>query len=165
MAPSTQPPPAGSSEAVNALGRRFWESAVLRAGIKLGVFALLEEQPRSSNELSRTLQASPTFVRSFLDACVALELLERRNETYANTLQTSSFLVPGREGYVGDLALHITNHWAAWGQLDRLVREGRTLTPPESGYTTPRPTGGTTCWDSTTGPSPVRRSTWSRAWT
>ena len=133
--PSTQLPSAGSSEAVNALGRRFWESAVLRAAIKLGLFTLLEQRPRSSDEVARTLQASPTFVRSFLDACVALELLERRDETYANTSQASCYLVPGREGYVGDLALHITNHWAVWGQLDRLVLEGRTLTPPESGYT------------------------------
>ena len=133
--PSTQPLAGDSPEWINALGRHFWESAVLRAGIKLGVFVLLEEQPRSSHEVARTLQASPTFVRSFLDACVALKLLEQRDEAYANTSRASCFLVPGREGYVGDLALHITNHWAVWGQLDRLVREGRTLTPPESGYT------------------------------
>ena len=133
--PPMQPLSVGSSESINALGRRFWESAVLRAGIKLGVFSLLEERPRSSDDVARTLEASPAFVRSFLDACVALELLEQHDETYANAPLASSALVPGREGYVGDLALHLTNHWAVWGQLDRLVREGRTLTPPESGYT------------------------------
>ena len=131
---STQPLSEDSSEWVNALSRRFWESAVLRAGIKLGVFAFLKEQ-RSSDDVARKLRASPSFVRSFLDACVALELLEQRDEAYANTPWASCFLVPGKEGYVGDVALHITNHWAVWGQLDRLVLEGRTLTPPESGYT------------------------------
>ena len=133
--PPNRPLPDGSSESINALGRRFWESAVLRAGIRLGVFRLLDERPRSAADVARALDASPAFVRSFLDACVALELLEQRDDAYANTPRASSFLVPGRDGYVGDLALHITNHWAVWGQLDRLVREGRTLTPPESGYT------------------------------
>lgn len=136
MSDATPLPPDSdnSSESINAMGRRFWESAVLRAAIKLGVFGLLE-RPRSSDDVARTLNASPTFVRSFLDACVALELLEHRDQVYANAPRASSFLVRGGDGYVGDLALHITNHWAVWGQLDRLVLEGRTLTPPESGYT------------------------------
>ena len=39
------------------------------------------------------------------------------------------------QGYVGDLVLHITNYWRSWGNLDKLIIEGRTELPFENGFT------------------------------
>ena len=121
-------------ESVNELSRNFWNSAILRAGIKLGVFELLEQRPITYQEVAARLDASPRFVQAFLNACGALGLVEIQGERYENSPQASSYLVKGRSEYVGDLVLHITNHWEAWGRLDQLVREGRTLLPFESGF-------------------------------
>ena len=99
--------------------------------IKLSIFPLLEEGPRSSDDVARHLGAAPRFVQAFLDACVALE---KQDETFRNAPLTSKFLIRGNPEYVGDLVLHITNHWLSWGQLDQLILEGRTLLPFESGY-------------------------------
>jgi predicted O-methyltransferase YrrM len=122
-------------EIVNELSRNFWNSAVLRAGIRLGVFSLLEHQTLSPQEVAQHLQANPRFVQAFLDACAALGLLQKTDETFTNSEISTAFLVPGKPDYVGNLVLHITNYWQTWGKLDRLIREGRTELPFENGYT------------------------------
>jgi cyclopropane fatty-acyl-phospholipid synthase-like methyltransferase len=124
-----------SPEPVNALSRAFWNSAVLRAGIRLGVFSLLSRENLTSEGVARRLSANPRFTEAFLHACAALGLLEVGSDgTFRNSPMAERFLVPGRQEYVGDLALHITNHWAVWGQLDELIRQGRTLLAFESGF-------------------------------
>lgn len=122
------------AERVNEMARMFWYSAILRAGIKLDVFSLLEDSKRTSTEVARSIEASPRYVQAFLDSCVSLELLEKRGDTYSNSNLASKFLAKGKKEYVGDHALHHTNTWAAWGQLDEIVKEGKTLLPFETGY-------------------------------
>lgn len=73
-------------------------------------------------------------MQSFLDACVVLKLLEKDNNQYKNSQQTTQFLVPGKPDYIGDLAVHITNYWRSWGKLDQLILEGRTELPFENEF-------------------------------
>ena len=122
------------AERVNELARMFWYSAILRAGIKLDVFSLLEDSSRTSKEVAESIEASPRYVQAFLDSCVSLELLEERGDRYGNSNLASKFLVKGKKEYVGDHALHHTNTWTAWGRLDEIVKEGKTLLPYETGY-------------------------------
>ena len=57
----------------------FWNSAILRAGIKLGLFSLLDKkQPCSCQFIADSLNADFHFVQSFLESCVALSLLEKK---------------------------------------------------------------------------------------
>ena len=122
------------AERVNELARMFWYSAILRAGIKLGLFSLLDDNSRTSEKVAQYLGASPRYVQALLDSCVVLALLEKRGDEYGNSDLTSKFLVKGKREYVGDHALHHTNTWASWGRLDEIVKEGKTLLPYESGY-------------------------------
>ena len=133
MDPS-RPPVDLEAERVNELARNFWYSAILRAGIKLDVFSLLEDQPLTYHEVAQHLNASPRYAHAFLDSCVALDLLETTGDKYANSSLASKFLVPARKEYVGDHALHHTNTWASWGRLDEIIREGKTLLPYETGF-------------------------------
>ena len=133
------PPVTMDPESLNAMSRNFWNSAILRAGIKLNVFALLETGESSSEGLSfhdlvQRIGANHRFLHAFLEACVALGLLELLEGTYRNSQAATSFLIKGKEQYVGDLILHITNHWDGWGHLDQLVMDGKTLLPFESGF-------------------------------
>ena len=133
------PPVTMDPESLNAMSRNFWNSAVPRAGIKLDVFALLESGEACSaglshHDLVQRIGANHRFLQAFLEACVALGLLELQEGTYRNSPAASSFLVKGKEQYVGDLILHITNHWEGWGRLAQLVKEGKTLLPFESGF-------------------------------
>ncbi|NEP63123.1 MAG: methyltransferase domain-containing protein [Symploca sp. SIO2G7] len=121
-------------ERVNEISRNFWNSAILRAGIKLELFSLLENQSLSVKEISEKLQANSTFVAAFLETCVALELLELEQDKFQNSALASAFLIPEKKEYVGDLVLHITNHWQSWGKLDTLIREGRNELPFENNF-------------------------------
>lgn len=135
MSDSGQPHTELVPERINEISREFWNSAVLRAGIKLGVFPLLENQARSAADVAQQLDANPRFVEAFLEACVALQLLQKTDGQYANSELASAFLMPEKLDYVGNLVLHITNYWHTWGNLDTLIREGRTELPFQNGYT------------------------------
>ena len=123
-----------ASERVNEMSRNFWNSAVLRAGIKLKVFSLLQGQALTVDEVAQACDANRRFMGAFLEASAALGLLDRAGDRYTDSAQAEAFLVPGKATYVGDLVLHITNYWHTWGKLDQLVREGRTELPFENGF-------------------------------
>ena len=131
---STRPSGELDPEQINELARNFWYSAILRAGIKLDVFLLLENVPASSGEIAQRIGGSPRYVEAFLESCSVLGLLESKEGKYCNSPLTSKHLVKGKPEYVGDHALHHTNTWASWGRLDEIIIEGKTLLPFETGY-------------------------------
>ena len=116
------------------MARSFWYSSILRAGIKLGTFALLEEDSLTSDEVALRIGGSPRYVHAFLESCVALELLEKHGDKYTDAPLASKFLVKGKKEYVGDHVLHHTNTWTLWGRLDEIIKEGKTQLPFETGY-------------------------------
>ncbi len=122
------------AESVNELARNFWYSAILRAGIKLDVFSLLENDSLTSQEVAHRISASPRYTQSFLDCCTVLELLDKTEDKYHNSSMASIFLVKGKAAYVGDHALHHTNTWNSWGHLDQVIKEGKTRLPYETGF-------------------------------
>ncbi|MEN8219576.1 MAG: methyltransferase [Pseudomonadota bacterium] len=114
----------------------LWNSAVIRAGVKLNLFDLLEKQALSPMEVSQHIKANnPRFIQSFLDACAILGLLEKEEDKFTNSAISNEFLVPHQPKYLGDYVLHITNYWYTWGKLDTLLLEGRTELPFENGFT------------------------------
>ena len=123
-----------SAEQINELARCFWYSSILRAGIKLGVFDVLDGGLLSVEEVERRVGIDPNYAEAYLDACEVLDLLEKNGDKYTNTATTSKFLVKGKKEYVGDHAVHHTNTWALWGRLDEILKEGKTQLPFETGY-------------------------------
>ena len=121
-------------EHIREIARSFWYSAILRAGIKLDVFNILEGGPLSPQALSGKIGANEKYVHAFLDTCVVLDVIERRGDLYANAPVAAEHLVKGKASYVGDHALHHTNTWASWGRLDEIIREGDTKLPFETGF-------------------------------
>ena len=122
------------AERVNELARCFWYSSMLRAGIKLGIFNLLEDNTLTFDEVAEHVGASPRYVRAFLEACVVLDLLDEQGDRYTNSVLASKVLVQGKKEYVGDHALHHTNTWPLWGRLDEIIKDGKSQLPFETGY-------------------------------
>ena len=121
-------------ENINELARCFWYSSILRAGIKLGAFDILENEDLTSDNVAERMGADPNYVSAFLESCVVLDLLEKRKDKYINSPRASKFLVKGKQEYVGDHALHHTNTWALWGRLDEIIKVGKSQLPYETGY-------------------------------
>ncbi|NEP59334.1 MAG: methyltransferase domain-containing protein [Symploca sp. SIO2G7] len=122
------------SDHIYDISFNYWNSAVLRASVKLGLFNLLEGQTLSAQEIAQQLETNPSFTQSFLKTCVILGLIKQEKEQYKNTEETSEFLVLGKPKYIGDHILHITNCWYTWGNLDQLIRDGRTEPPFETSF-------------------------------
>jgi O-methyltransferase domain/Dimerisation domain len=108
------------------LGFGFWESKTLFSAVELGLFTELAKGPADLDDLSRRLGLHDRSARDFLDALVALKLLDRRNGRYSNTPETDHFLDRAKPSYVGGL-LEMANArlYESWGSLTEALKTGQ----------------------------------------
>ncbi|MFM0295971.1 MULTISPECIES: methyltransferase [Paraburkholderia] len=119
-----QPEP--TPERLLQLGMGFWASKTLLSAVELGVFTRLASGPSDAAELIEALGLHPRSALDFLDALVALNLLEREAGIYRNTPEAGLFLDSTKPGYVGGL-LEMANArlYPFWGSLTEALRTGR----------------------------------------
>ncbi|MGA7383424.1 MAG: methyltransferase dimerization domain-containing protein [Methylocella sp.] len=108
------------------LGFGFWESKTLLSAVELGLFTELAKGPADLAGLSRRLGLHDRAARDFLDALVALKMLDREDGRYSNTPDTDLFLDRAKPSYVGGL-LEMANVrlYESWGALTEALKTGR----------------------------------------
>lgn len=113
-------------DAIMQIGMGFWNAKTLLVAVELGLFTVLSSSPLDGQTLAGRLGIHPRSARDFFDALVALGLLERHGEQYANTPQTEQFLVRGKLEYVGGL-LEMANArlYPFWGSLTQALQTGQ----------------------------------------
>jgi len=119
-------------DAIVEMASAFYESCILFAASDLGVFETLAGKPDQTVEAvaeARGLDVRGT--RLLLDACVAVGLLSKQGDRYANTPDTTMFLVPGAPGDLSKAIRYNRDVYAAWGRLQELARTGRPVEKPE----------------------------------
>jgi acetylserotonin N-methyltransferase len=117
----TQPDPSIVLDLIEA----FRRSKTMFAAVSLGAFDALASGPKSLAELAAGLEANPDALERLLDACVGLQLLDKHNGKYKNTLISTSYLttnsphrLTGYINYSNDVM------WKLWSNLEDAVREG-----------------------------------------
>jgi hypothetical protein len=113
-------------DAIMELGLAFWGSKTLLSAIELGVFSeLAEAGPLDGEALRNRLGLHPRAASDFFDALVALGMLERTDDRYANSPATELFLDRAKPSYVGGL-LEMANArlYPFWGSLTEGLRTG-----------------------------------------
>jgi hypothetical protein len=107
------------------VGMGFWASKTLLSAVELGVFSTLAGAPADLPTLQRKLDLHQRSARDFLDALVALKLLERDNGIYRNTADTDLFLDRAKPSYTGGI-LEMANSrlYGFWGSLTEALRRG-----------------------------------------
>jgi SAM-dependent methyltransferase len=112
-------------DSIMQLGLGFWGSKTLLSAVELGLFTQLAEGPLDGKTLAERLGVHPRAARDFFDSLVALRMLERNGEQYANTPQADLFLVRGKLSYVGGM-LEMANErlYTFWGSLTEALRTG-----------------------------------------
>lgn len=107
------------------LGLGFLASKTLLSAVELQLFTRLAEAPMDAETLTQQLGLHPRGARDFLDALVALGMLERTGGVYRNTPESELFLDRNRPSYVGGL-LEMCNHrlYGFWGSLTEALRTG-----------------------------------------
>jgi hypothetical protein len=107
------------------VGTSFMASKTLLSAVEMELFTELARQPETLANLSARLGLHPRSARDFLDALVALKLLERRDSTYYNTPSTDLFLDKRKPSYIGGI-LEMANQrlYPFWASLTTALRTG-----------------------------------------
>lgn len=115
--------PALTPDGILQLGLGFWGSKTLLSAVELGVFTQLRQGPLQADVLIERLGLHRRAARDFLDALVAVGMLERDGSSYANTSATDLFLDREKSSYVGGV-LEMANArlYAFWGNLTTALR-------------------------------------------
>ncbi len=115
-----------SPEGIMQLGLGFWGSKTLLSAVELGVFTELGDGPLLGDELAARLGLHPRSRWDFLDALVALGMLEREDGAYRNTPHTALFLDRSSPSYIGGL-LEMANArlYPFWGSLTDALHSGQ----------------------------------------
>ena len=113
-------------EQILSLGLAFWGSKTLLSAVEIGLFTELAKGSLDFETLAERLMLHPRSARDFLDALVALGMLERDHDRYANTPETDLFLDRTKPSYVGGL-LEMANArlYPFWGSLTEALRTGQ----------------------------------------
>jgi len=125
---------ATNPEHIMQVGLGFWGSKTLLSAVEMGLFTELAKGPRTLEELQGRLGLHPRSARDFLDALVALGLLQRIDGTYRNTPATERYLDKGKPSYVGGL-LEMANRrlFGFWDGLTEALRTGKPQNEVKSG--------------------------------
>ena len=103
----------------------FRRSKIMFAAVSLGVFEQLSASPASVETLAKELKADLDALERLLNACVAMQLLTREGDQYANPPIATTYLC--REsprqltGYINFSNKFL---WQLWENLEDAVREG-----------------------------------------
>jgi 2-polyprenyl-3-methyl-5-hydroxy-6-metoxy-1,4-benzoquinol methylase len=108
------------------IGLGFWASKVLLSAVEMGVFTELANGPEEFRRLAGRLGLHSRSARDYLDALVALGLLERSNGKYSNTPETDLFLDRRKPSYMGGvLEMANTRLFGFWNHLTEALRTGK----------------------------------------
>lgn len=126
-APSTSPAPM-SPEPLMQMIQGLQVTAILRAGIQLGVFDQIANGNERASSIATAVGADERGTRILLDALTALRLLER-DEAYRLTPLADAFLVTSRPSYLGGTVniMAAPWNWSAFQHLPEAVRHGGTV--------------------------------------
>lgn len=105
----------------------FAPPAIIEAGIRLGVFDLLDGSTRTAAEVAAAIGAQTRAARLVLNALVGLELLTKDpQERYALTAESAEYLVSGKPTFHGAFFLLVAKPmFSEWSRLCEIVRDGR----------------------------------------
>jgi len=87
---------------ISRIGYGFMASRALFAALDADVFGRLADGPKTLPELASDLGLTPGRLSALLTACVALGLLTRDGERYANAPASATYLVRTSPAYFGD---------------------------------------------------------------
>jgi hypothetical protein len=120
MAPNVSP------DAIMQLGFGFWGSKTLLTAVELGLFTELAKGPLSLDEIRARLGLHERSARDFLDALVALRMLEREQGQYSNSPETDLYLDRAKPTYMGGiLEMCSARLFRFWADLTTGLKTGQ----------------------------------------
>jgi len=102
-----------------------WAIQALKSAIELEIFSALSEKPQTGETLATERNADPRGITILLEALAAMELLEKKGNTFQLTDVTRLYLLPSSELYMGPYIQIHDNLAEIWGQLTHSIKNGK----------------------------------------
>lgn len=118
--------PAVTPERLSQLGWGYAPPLMMEAAVRLKVFDILDEGPKTVDEVARLTGASERGLRAIMNALTGFGLLAKNEGRYSLAPDTSAFLVRGKPGYLGGLVEQTSHRLQPWLRLTEIVRTGKT---------------------------------------
>ncbi|HXC51599.1 MAG TPA: methyltransferase [Candidatus Limnocylindrales bacterium] len=116
------------------LAGAFTASKTLFSAIEIGVFRELAGGPLDGETLRQRLSLHPRSSADFLDALVAIGVLDKNDGRYANTEAGAAFLDPSKPTYIGGfLEMAGARLYPFWGSLTEALRTGEPQNETKTG--------------------------------
>ncbi len=114
-----------SPDGIMRLGFAYWGSKAFLSAVELGLFTTLAQGPLNQDALRAKHGLHARSTGDFLDALVALGMLDKRDGKYANTPEADFYLDRAKPSYIGGL-LEMSNRrlYPFWANLTEALRSG-----------------------------------------
>ena len=132
MSTTSQPP---SMDTIHTLLFAPYPSFALMAGCQLDVFTPLNDGSLTAEELAEKLQVGVAKLRPLLYALVAAKLLTVADDCFANTAESSYYLVKGQPAYTGKRLDVAARAWLSMLKTAESIRTGVGLAHDEFDFT------------------------------
>jgi precorrin-6B methylase 2 len=103
----------------------YWETKILLTAVRLDLFSALGEKERTLAEVAQQVGADTRALELLLNALVAMKVLVKEGQGFANTGMARNHLVKSAPNYIGHLLLLQDAEWDHWGKLAEAVKTGR----------------------------------------
>ncbi len=101
----------------------YQKSQVLFTLVEFEIPKILQEKNLAADDLAKKLKIHPLAMERFLNACLALGLLERKKKIYRNSDLTDYFLVKGNEFFLGGQIKRYKNRlYPLWADLPEKLK-------------------------------------------
>ena len=103
----------------------YWQTCTLHAAVKLGIFSVLARQEQTADAVAGLIGAPPRSTAMLLNALVAMGLIKKSGQSYANTPFSAEYLDAQSPHYLGYIIQHHHHLVDVWAQLDTAVTTGQ----------------------------------------
>jgi predicted O-methyltransferase YrrM len=105
----------------------YWMGCTLHASVKLEIYSLIGETEKTVSQISTLINADTDATTRLLDALVAMGLLTKKKNRYANTPESAIFLQKSSPKYIGYMIMHHHHLIEGWSKLDQAVTTGKSV--------------------------------------
>lgn len=109
----------------------FYDSCTLFTASDMGIFDCIKHTPNATCEtIAKECNLDTRSARLILDACVALNLLTKSDNSYNNTPETETFLTSDSPASLQKAIRYNRDVYDAWGKLPEFARNGTPVEQP-----------------------------------
>lgn len=123
--PRSSSAPIPVPDIIMQIGTGFWQSKTLLSAVEMGIFTDLAKHPEDLETLQERFALHERSAQDFLDALVAMGMLQRIDDQYCNTPDTDMFLDKNKSSYIGGMLEMANNRlYGFWDNLTEALRTG-----------------------------------------